>query len=148
MFKSNIKISEKVYYEIFLEGDYEKSFGIYSKDIVEKVLEEVKEYISEQLKRSIFFKISWDRFQEIACQEITGKSCDEWFDFIKDDFDVYQNMIDKVSERFDEIWFKQFGDISEEEFGDLFEKVYKHEYFTVEDIPKIREVIIYEGVSE
>jgi hypothetical protein len=122
MFKSKIAEKSSKFFEIIIPNKYNEvpdSFGIYSQDVVEDVLKEFKEYISENLKRRILFESIRDSISEKAYLEVSGMTVKEFYekyeceDIVSDE--TFQNL-NKIDTRIDELWFGQFGDLSEEEF--------------------------------
>ena len=149
MFRSKIAEKSSKFFEIIIPNKYNEvpdSFGIYSQDVVEDVLKEFKEYISENLKRRILFESVRDSISEKVYLEVSGMSCREFFDkYNCDDYDLkeYSDLNSKIDTRIDELWFGQFGDISEEEFDKKYQEIYAFEYFEIDAVPEIREVEIF-----
>ncbi len=152
MFRSKIAEKSSKFFEIIIPNKYNEvpdSFGIYSQDVVEDVLKEFKEYISENLKRRILFESVRDSISEKAYLEVSGMSSREFYNkYNCDDYDVaeYSYLNAQIDERIDELWFGQFGDISEEEFDKKYSEIYAFEYFEIDAVPEIREVEIFSKI--
>lgn len=149
MFKSKIAEKSSKFFELIIPNKYNEvpdSFGIYSQDVVEDVLKEFKEYISENLKRRILFESVRDSISEKAYLEVSGMSSREFYEkyeceeVVSDE--TFENL-NKIETRIDELWFGQFGDISEEEFDKKYQEIYDFEYFNIDAVPEIREVEIF-----
>lgn len=152
MFKSKIAEKSSKFFEIIIPNKYNEvpdSFGIYSQDVVEDVLKEFKEYISENLKRRILFESIRDSISEKAYLEVSGMTVKEFYekyeceDIVSDE--TFQNL-NKIDTRIDELWFGQFGDLSEEEFDKKYSEIYAFEYFEIDAVPEIREVEIFSKI--
>lgn len=149
MFRSKIAEKSSKFFEIIVPNEYNEvpdSFGIYSQDVVEQVLEEVKEYISENLKRRFEYETLRDSISEKAYLEVSGMSSKEFYEkYNCDSYDVaeYSYSSAQIDERIDELWRNQFGDISEEEFDKKYQEIYDFEIFSVDAVPEIREVEIF-----
>jgi hypothetical protein len=149
MFKSKIAEKSSKFFEIVIPNKYNESpdsFGIYSQDAVEDVLKEFKEYISENLSRRILFESVRDSISEKVYLEVSGMSSKEFYEkYNCDSYDVaeYSYLNAQIETRIDELWFGQFGDISEEEFDKKYSEIYDFEYFSIDAVPEIREVEIF-----
>lgn len=149
MFKSKIAEKSSKFFEIVIPNKYNESpdsFGIYSQDVVEQVLEEVKEYISENLKRRFEYETLRDSISEKAYLEVSGMSSKEFYEkYNCDSYDLgeYSYTCAQIDARIDELWRNQFGDISEEGFDKNYQEFLSYEYFEDDAVPEIREVEIF-----
>jgi len=149
MFRSKIAEKSSKFFEIIIPNTYNEvldSFGIYSQDVVEDVLKEFKEYVSENLSRRILFESVRDSISEKVYLEVSGMSRKEFYEkYNCDSYDgnEYSDLSSKIDERIDELWFGQFGDISEEEFDKKYSEIYEFEIFSIDAVPEIREVEIF-----
>ncbi len=145
MFKSKIAEKSSKFFEIVIPNKYNESpdsFGIYSQDVVEQVLEEVKEYISENMKRRILYETLRDSISEKGYLEVSGMSSKEFYEK-EFEYSEYSDLTFKIDARIDELWRNQFGDISEEEFDKKHQEFLSFEYFEDDAVPEIREVEIF-----
>ena len=139
MFKSNIANKFSTMFEIYIP-QYECpdiSFGIYSSDIVNEVFEEVKEYIAKNLEMKKFAATNNSNILSTAQIMIHGKELED------DDFDN-DELMDKVDEKYEDLFRNQFGNISDDEFEERISALNSYEYFADNVVPMIREIKIFE----
>lgn len=138
MFKSKIAMNESTFSEIYIPGNYNPdiSFGIYSSDIVQTILNEVKEYIAKNIEQKKYVNSINDEFFKNATIFVHGKelSCDDYDN---------EELLSRIDAKYEELFRNQFGEISDEEFDERIAALNSYEYFGDDDVPEIREVKIF-----